>query len=66
MFLVILDAYSQLQRTVAQLLAKDSGFGRVEVAQTELDEMLKVEKQLAQIINDTMNEDDSQVRTLSE
>lgn len=62
----ILEAYSQFQRNIAQLLAKDSGFGDVIVDQKDLDGMLDVEKKLAQLVSDTLDEDDEKLHTINE
>lgn len=66
LFLDVLDAYSQLQQSVSQLLIRDSGFGNIQTNQDDLDRLIQTEKQIAKMINDTIDDEDDQLRNLEE
>lgn len=53
-----------MQKEIAQILAVDSGFDGID--QNDLDGMLQVEIDLAKIINDTLDEDDEQLRSIDQ
>ncbi|KAI6213571.1 Phosphate-regulating neutral endopeptidase [Aphelenchoides besseyi] len=62
----VLDAYTELQRTVAQLLAQDSGFGEVTIDLKDVNAMLQVEIDIAKLINQTMDEDDERLHSIND
>ncbi|KAK0413228.1 hypothetical protein QR680_006674 [Steinernema hermaphroditum] len=62
----VMDAYQQMQREVALLLARDSGFGNVNIEQEDLDGMLNVEKKLANITSMSLSEQNDDLWTMND
>uniref|UniRef100_A0A1I8AJR9 Neprilysin n=1 Tax=Steinernema glaseri TaxID=37863 RepID=A0A1I8AJR9_9BILA len=62
----VMDAYQQMQKEVALLIARDSGFVNVNITQEDLDGMLNVEKQLANLTRMSLSEQNDALWTMED